>query len=228
MRTRSGTNAQNARGTAWLEILIAMTLLLPLALLLVTIFRSGSSLVAATARYETSRADLAELAWRWQNEAASAWAIFTPASDVLGQPNCIAGVCHEIDFFSRDAAGRALFWAWRFDAPSQVLQRYTYADANDPPATLSASGPALGSVTSFQAYRLAASAVTNPALRGYVPKDVSLNLGFPAVDGGNALTVVDVANSGERIVREFLPATTPSGFDVVVGTFTPQRGQTLR
>jgi len=221
MPMRLQTTVRAGRGTAWVEILIALTIVLPLSLLLVSAFRSGSSFVAKAARYETSRADLAELAWRWQNESASAWAIFLPQSDVLGFPNCVAALCHEVDFFSRDTSGNAHFWAWRFDPATQILQRYTYGDANAPAATLSASGPALGGLTSFTAHALAASDVTNPALGGYTPKDVSLNLGFPGVNGGNALTVLDVQNSAERIVREFLPATTPTGFDVVVGTFTP-------
>jgi hypothetical protein len=221
MWIRSQSIVHRGRGTAWLEILIALTIALPVSLLLVSAFRSGSALVTKTARYESSRADLAELGWRWQNEAASAWAIFLPPSDVLGFPNCPAALCHEVDFFMRDTAGNAHFWAWRFDAATQVLQRYTYGDANDPAASLSASGPPFTGLTSFAAHALAASEIANPALRAYTPKDVSLNLGFPGVNGGNALTVLDVENSGERIVREFLPATTPSGFDVVAGTFTP-------
>jgi len=221
MRMQSQTKVAFGRGTAWLEILIALTIALPLSLLLLSAFRSGSSLVTKTSRYETGRANLSELAWRWQNEAASAWAIFLPPSDVLGFPNCAGAVCHEVDFFARDTSGNARFWAWRFDTASQILQRYTYSDANDPATTLSASGPPFAGLTSFAAHSLAASEVTNPALRAYTPKDVSLNLGFPGVNGGNALTVLDVENPAERIVREFLPATTPSGFDVVVGTFVP-------
>ena len=213
------------RGTAWLEILIALTVLLAPLLLLVALFRSGSSLVAGAAHYGASRTQLGELEERWQHEAASAWAIFTPAQDVLGGLNCSAGSCREVDFFARDTAGGAHFWAWRFDAAAHQLQRYTYGYPAASGATPSASGPPLAGITAFGAHRLPASELLVPALRGYVPKDVTVNFGFPSVDGGNALTVIDVANDAERIVREYLPATTPSGFDVIVGTFTPPAHQ---
>ncbi len=224
MATHFPGTARNGRGTAWLEILIALSILLPLLLLLVALFRSGSSLVAGAARHGANRSQLAELTARWENEAGSAWAIFTPAADVLGAPNCTAGsagTCNEVDFFTRDPGGAAHFWAWRFDPAAQTLQRYTYADALDPAATLAASGPPLRGVTAFEAHRAAASSLVVPALHGYVPKDVTFNLGFLAVDGGNALTVIEVANAAGRTLREYLPSVTPSGFDIVVGTFTP-------
>ncbi len=204
-----------------------MTVLLPLLLLLVALFRSGSSLVAGSASYGASRSRLTELSQRWQNEAASSWAIFTPAQDVLGLPNCSGGACREVDFFQRDPSGAANFWAWRFDAAAQTLQRYTYGDAGEPAATLRASGPPLTGITTFEAHRLPASSLVNPALHDYVPKDVTFNLGFPGVDGGNALTVFEIANAAAHVVREYLPATTPTGFDIVVGTFTPPPAQQL-
>ncbi|HMD01499.1 MAG TPA: hypothetical protein VKG44_00915, partial [Candidatus Baltobacteraceae bacterium] len=52
-------------------------------------------------------------------------------------------------------------------------------------------------------------------------QDVAVGLGYPGVEGGNALMVVDVANGAQHVVRELLPSVAPSGFDVVVGTFTP-------
>jgi hypothetical protein len=219
--TTTATGGRGERGTTWLEILIALSIVLPLALLLTSVFRSGAALVSGNANFGANRGALAELAERWQNEAASAWAIFTPPNDVLGAPNCSGGQCHEVDFFARDATGVAHFWAWRYDATTQTLQRYTYSDATAPGATLGASGPPQSGITVFEAHRLAASALTSPALHGYAPKDVAFNFGFPSVDGGNALTVIEVANASAHVVREFLPGTTPSGFDIVVGTFTP-------
>ena len=224
MRTRPSTR-NGLRANAWLEILIALTLILGLLWCLVALYRSGAALVGGAARYGASRGQLAELALRWQREAASAWALFTPAQDVLGLPDCAGTTCREVDFFSRDPAGTAHFWAWRFDPAAQTLQRYTYADASDPGATLAASGPPLHGITAFSARRVLASALLIPALHGYVAKDVRLNLGYPGVDGGNALTALDVANSAERLLREYLPAATPSGFDIVVGTFSPPPSQ---
>lgn len=221
MRTLRARPARAERGSAWLEIAIALAIVLPLLLSLLALFRSGASLVAGSARYGAERSELAELAARWQNEAASAWAIFTPARDVMGLANCASAGCREVDFFARDPGGSAHFWAWRYDAVAQTLQRYTYGDAAAPAATLVPSGPALAGITAFEAHRLPASSLTSPALHGYVPKDVTLNLGFPDVEAGNALTVFEAANASEHILREYVPATTPSGFDIVVGTFTP-------
>ena len=158
---------------------------------------------------------LAHLTETWDAESSSALAIFVPPRDVLGADN---GDGHELDFYGRDAAHNGHFWAYRWDRTAQALQRYTYPS----PATAAvATDPPIPDVALLRAVRKPASAIAQPFLAGYVPKDVVVNFGYPGVDGGNALVDVTVANAHHRFEIELLPGTMASGFAVVVATFTP-------
>jgi hypothetical protein len=211
-----------ARGFTLFEILLALSLGLPLLFVLVNVVRGEARLLYRSAQSGAARTTLGALVERWDAESHSAWALFTPASDVLGRPNCDAsGDCHEADFFMRDAAGSAHFWAWRFDATQQTLQRYTYADPENPGPSLATSGPAVPGIAFFEAHRVAASTLANPMLHGYVPKDVAVNFCYPGVDGGNALLALEVESGGYHLLREFLPRVAPTGFNVIVGTVRP-------
>jgi hypothetical protein len=211
-----------ARGFTLFESLLALSLALPLLFVLVAVVRGEAGLLYRSAQSGAGRTTLGALVERWEAESHSAWALFTPANDVLGQLNCDAsGACREVDFFMRDAAGSAHFWAWRYDATQQTLQRYTYADPLNPGPSLAVSGPAVAGIAFFEAHRVAASALANPMLHGYVPKDVVVNFCYPGVDGGNALLALEVESGGYHVLREFLPKIAPTGFNVIVGTVRP-------
>ena len=158
---------------------------------------------------------LTHLTETWDAESSSALAIFVPANDVRGAGNSDG---HEVDFYSRDAEGNELFWAYNWQRTASTLQRYTYAAPGSPPV---ASDPPANGITSFSAARRAASTLQEPFLGGYGPRDVTVNFGYTGVDGGNAITLLTVANARTTFTMELLPGTMASGFQVVVASFTP-------
>lgn len=164
---------------------------------------------------QSAYVELAHLIETWEAEATSALAIFVPSKDVLGSDNTDG---HELDFYSRDASREGHFWAYRWDARTQTLQRYTY---RVPGTTATPSDPAVTGITAFTAVRKLASTVAQPFLAGYVPRDVFVNFGYPEVTGGNAIADVKVADARNTFEIELLPGTMVSGFQVIVGTFQP-------
>ena len=204
------------RGFTLVELLIATGIWVVLAgmLLFVTQGLFASARVMIEQRREYSQ--LSQLVETWEAESSSALAIFVPARDLLGNSNADG---HEFDFYSRDAAHAGRFWAYRWDAATQTIQRYSYPSAGAPATP---SGAPLERVQSLRALRKAASTLRAPFLNGYVPKDVAVNFGYPGVDGGNAIVDVVVANARGSREIELLPGTMPSGFAVVVSSFTPK------
>jgi len=203
--------------------MLALSVAMPLGLALLGLLATGIRGTAGAAALDSQRHALAALVERLDAEAHGAAAIFTPATDVLGQPACNAnGVCSELDFFTRNAQGVARFWAYRYNPSSQSLTRYAYDDLSaGSPVNLRASGVSVSNVTSFGAQRLPISHVAIPALGSYAPQDVVVPFGYPGVAGGNALVVVDVANAALHVRHELAPRLTATGFSVVVGTYAP-------
>ncbi len=214
---------EGERGFTLIEVLIALAITLPVALALAAVLRAALWGVAQARTLGAGSAAMSELVERLDAESHSAAALFAPAKDVLGESDCnVQGVCHELDFFTRDTAGAPHFWAYRYDAATRVLQRYTYDDLGPSgPVGLAASGPGLQGIAAFSTSRVPISRVTIPALGPYAPRDVSVPLGYPGVDGGNALAIVDVENGVFHLRHELAPRLAASGFTVVVGTYTP-------
>ncbi len=164
---------------------------------------------------------------RWEAEAASAWSIFTPATDLFGKSNADG---HELDFFTKDGAGRAHFWAYDYDATALHLQEYRYAPggANVP------DGTPIEGVTAFSAQTLPASDLTRTGSAIYDPlfanaaiRDERVALGYGnAVLGGNQLTRVHVAGAGVDSTLLLATGTAPSGFTIVL-RYTPKPGGSL-
>ena len=203
------------RAFTLIEVLAATALWIVLggAMLYVT-----QLLLAATrgaAAQQHAYVGLAHLLETWDAESSSALAIFVPPKDVLGAGNPDG---HELDFYSRDAAHYGHFWAYLWDRKANTLQRYTYAA---PGAQSAPSDPPLSGIVAFSARRKLASSVSQPFTNGYAPRDVSVNFGYPGVDGGSAITSVTVGDKDRTYVAELLPGTMTSGFSVVVATFTP-------
>ncbi|HVA38664.1 MAG TPA: hypothetical protein VNJ51_13740, partial [Candidatus Dormibacteraeota bacterium] len=197
------------------ELLIAAGISIAVTAGLVLLLHRAFLGAEALAAHRHAYALAEDLSDRWQAEAASAFAVFIPASDVLGGANADG---HEVDFFTRDGQDRPLFWAYRFDASLHVLQRYTYAA---PGALAAPSGEPLSAVTSFAAATLRVDAFTEPIFAGHARAPVTERLGYPGVAGGNAVTELHLVTSDDAITADVLPGVAPSGFTIVVGTFTP-------
>jgi prepilin-type N-terminal cleavage/methylation domain-containing protein len=212
------------RGFTFVEILIALALALPVGFALLGITGAGIRAAAAAAANAAASRTMLETVERLDAESHSAAAIFTPPNDLFGGANCTAeGDCREVDFFTRDKHGAAHFWAYRYDAAAQSLQRYAYDDLSaGGPVNLRASGVSLSGLTSFSARRIPISQIGIPALPGYVARDVSVPFGYPGVAGGNAIVAVDLRNAALALHHELLPRLTATGFTIVVGTYAPQ------
>ena len=213
---------EGQRGFTVVEILLALAIALPVAITLLGVVRLAFGGAEAAAAAGAQAAVMNDLVERLDAESHTAAALFEPATDVLGNSACDPhGECDELDFFTRDTQGVPHFWAYRFDQSAHALQRYLYDDLGAKgPINLRASGPALP-LRSFEVRHVAASQLHIPSLRGYVPKDVDVALGYPGVAGGNALAFVNMANGAFHLRRELLPRLAASGFTVVVGTYTP-------
>ena len=206
---------RSERGFTLIELLVATAIWVGLT---GTLLYATQTLLGGARQIASARADyraVQRLVEQWDSEASSALAIFVPPRDVLGNANADG---HEFDFYTRDAAHYGHFWAYRFDAAAQTIQRYTYAV---PGEAATAADPPVAGIVALRASRKAASGLNQPFLGGYTPKDVVVNFGYPGVDGGNALTDVVVTNRRGRFELELLPGTLVSGFSVVVGSFTP-------
>ena len=173
---------------------------------------------------ERAEATIAALSDRLEAEEDSAWAIFTPPIDVLGQSNADH---HELDFFTRDAQSRAYFWAYRYDAAAHSLQRYLYASSGASPV---ADGPPLTGITNFvaQTYPVTALQDSNTPVYSALFKDAALQpatvrFGYadrPWIAGGNQITYVRIETVQSARVLDLSTQTAPSGFTVVL-LYTP-------
>ncbi|TAM61776.1 hypothetical protein EPN52_02110 [bacterium] len=206
---------RRAAGFTILEILIAAGITAAVAVGLVVLLHRTIAAAASLALHRHAYAMAEDLDQRWDAEATSALAIFVPGADVTGASNADG---HEVDFFTRDGHGTPFFWAYRYDGTAHTLQRYTY---NAPGTAATASGDPLPGVTSFTAMPVPVNTFSEPIFSAYKSAPVRENLGYPGVDGGNGVTEVHLVTTDDDVNGDLLPGVSPSGFTVVVGTFTP-------
>lgn len=168
----------------------------------------------------SARSTTDRLAERLSADASSAWSIFVPARDVLGNAN---GDGHEVDFVSEDASHRSYWWAYEFDARASQVVVYAYA-----PKTPPSAGDVYSGVSAFSAETHAVQDLADPASDVYdalfagdvlTPVDVPFDWGGNAV-GGNHLVRVRVAAAGIDRTMLLTTGTAPSHFTVVVD-YTP-------
>ena len=212
--------AQRERGFSLIEVLvcgavaaIAMTLLVMLAHHVVHATQHLARRLRATSATQA-------LLDRLQSDAASAWAVWVPAADVLGDDNRDG---HELDFFAEDASHRAYAWAYRFDTASGAVTRYAYATGVAPVAGLTYEP-----IDAFVASTSAANAIADPAAAVYDPLFAAVHVTAYAYDfgtpfgaiGGNAVTHIRILASGNDADALLASATAPSHFTVVV-SYTP-------
>ena len=184
----------------------------------------GHEFVAWTVRAQRSvsaQSTLDRLADRWDAAAASAWAIFTPANDVLGLPNADG---HEFDIATQDDLRRTSYRAYVYDATAHVLSEYVYAPGVPPEAT----GDRSTGITTFVATTESPSALQRSGNALYDPlfasstivdADVAVGLDAQAL-GGNRLTRVRIAVGNIARTVMLASGTAPSSFTVVL-TYTP-------
>ncbi|HEY8297508.1 MAG TPA: hypothetical protein VIG32_05755, partial [Candidatus Baltobacteraceae bacterium] len=197
---------------------VAVIVMLGLLSVLQHVLRWNATLNAR----DNEHAALEALVNRWEAEADSSWAIFTPTRDVRGADNTDR---HELDFFMRDGRGRDSFWAYTYDKTSHSLQRYLYAQ---PGAVPQADGAAIGEVRSFAATTYPITALQDPASPIYQPlygggplRPAAVHFGYgPDVAGGNAITQVRIVGTTYARLLELSTQTAPSGFTIVY-RYTP-------
>ncbi len=184
---------------------------------------------AASARLLAARGDAQaradRLSERLASEAASAWAIFVPPTDVTGASNADG---HELDLFGEDAGHRAYAFAYRYDAATHTLARYAYA-----PGRAAVETDLLGGYDAVSAVAYPASALADPASPAYDP----LFAGVHAPDVAHAFTALPIARGGNGVVLLHLRAagverddvlasgSAPTAFTVVIA-YTPSPAPT--
>jgi prepilin-type N-terminal cleavage/methylation domain-containing protein len=208
------------RGFTLLEVMVALGAMTALAFFLLSATGGVLRWNAMLAVRERAAAAIGGLSDRLEAEEDSAWAIFTPPTDVLSQSNSDH---HEVDFFTRDAQSRAYFWAYRYDAPAHALQRYLYASPGAQPL---ADGPPLTEITNFAAQTYSVTALQDSSTPVYsdLYKDATLRpatvrfgyAGRPWIAGGNQITYVRIETFQSARILNLSTQTAPSGFTVVL------------
>lgn len=160
-------------------------------------------------------ADTDRLIERMSSEAASSWAVYVPATDVLGASN---GNGHEIDFFTEDGAHRTYAWAYNFDAATKTVTRYAIG-----PGNTAVAGDTLGSIDALSATALTVAQLGtfDRLFASASASDVPFAFAaMPGATGGNRLVAVQLAASGVNRSVVLASADAPTAFTVIV-TYTP-------
>jgi type II secretory pathway pseudopilin PulG len=210
------------RGFSLVEVLVAGAC--AVVMLVVLTAMASRFLAWARSAEETvlSRATADQLVDRWNADAASAWAVFTPPVDIFGRSNADG---HELDFMTETSSHEALFWAYTFDAVTRTLTRNAYIPGGVPTAD---SGLRYAGVSSFYAQTYDATALSDATSPAYdalfasatiVPVTVGYGFG-PSILGGNRITRVRVAAGRELRTVTLASATAPSRFTIVLD-YTP-------
>ena len=174
---------------------------------------------AATTRV-VAGANAGRLIERLSSEAASALAVYVPATDVFGASN---GDGHELDFYTQDGAHRSYAWAYTFDGATRTVTRYTLVGSGAPPP-----GDVLSDIDSFNAAAATVTQLGIPSSPAYDPlfagaraSDVPYTFAaMPDAVGGNRLVVVQLVASGVDRSVVLASEDAPTAFTVVVN-YTP-------
>ncbi|MBV8639690.1 MAG: prepilin-type N-terminal cleavage/methylation domain-containing protein [Candidatus Eremiobacteraeota bacterium] len=152
---------------------------------------------------------------RLTTEAASAWAVYVPSTDVNGNANADG---HEIDFFSEDGSHRPYSWSYTFDATHQQITRYAYA-----PGAPASPGETIGPVDRFTATTVSVTQLgsVDPLFAGATATPVSYGFDTAAsAVGGNALVQLQIRSFGVDRSELLASGTAPTTFTVIVN-YTP-------
>ncbi len=213
----------NEKGFTLTELLIALAVVAVLGMLLVRVISLGLNAITIQTQRDAEHAAVDRLADRWRAEEDSAWAIFTPGTDVDGLPNDDG---HELDFFTRDGANQSYFWAYNYDAASKTLTRYLYSQ----PGGTAVFDEAYTGITKFYAHTYPVTALQDKSSQIYCPLYDNAQLvpgavrfygpSHPDIAGGNQITYVRLEAPTNVEDMQLTTATAPSGFTVVL-QYTP-------
>ena len=160
------------------------------------------------------------LAERLQTDASSAWSVFVPSTDVLGNANADG---HELDFVTEDASHSTYWWAYRFDGARQRVTVYAYK-----PGSPAVAGYVYAAITGLRAEKHAITDVSNAASNAYDPLFAGATITPVDVDydwstqapGGNHLVRVAITGTGIQRSLLLVSGTAPTHFTVIVD-YTP-------
>ncbi len=167
----------------------------------------------------TAQAGAWRLLERLSSEAASAWAVYVPATDVLGNSNADG---HEVDFFSEDSSHRPYGWSYTYDATSHIVTRYAIAGG------VATGGDTIADIDSFVATPAnvtqlsdSSSPAYDPLFAGAAAPDVPFSFSaMPSATGGNRLVAIQLVASGVDRTVLLASEDAPTAFTVVVN-YTP-------
>ncbi len=213
-----GARRLRQRGAALLDLLIGAAAALVIFAFLVSLLHTLVLASASRHALMLARSQSDQLTERMRSEAASAWSISVPASDVNGDGNADG---HEIDFGTEDATRARYSWCYFFNVNAQTVTRYTLAPGASPQP-----GPVYSQITAFSAQAYPASAISQPSSALYDPLftgSTVTSVSYQLPDGsvaGNAF--VDVTLGAAGTSRSVLLATgvAPTQFTVIV-QYTP-------
>jgi len=211
---------RNQRGFSTIEVTIAAAIALLIGWQLLA---TSHALVFGAARLNDrmrARSAADRLEERLTADAASAWSVFVPETDVNGKSNTDG---HEVDFASQDASHRGLWWAYAYDAAARRATRYAYAQGGSALAGERFDGldgmvAHTHPLTDVQKH---SSGIFDPLFERATLSDVDVTFawGAPAA-GGNHLVAVCVRGIGIERTLLIASGTAPSTFTVVV-KYTP-------
>jgi hypothetical protein len=205
-------------GAALLEIVVGTAVGLVVFGFLVALLHV--MVVAAASRHSVmmARTQASQLLERMRSEAASAWSIFVPATDVTGQSNSDG---HEVDFTTEDSRRAIYHWCYLYDAHAQTLTKYGVVPGASPQP-----GETLTAVTSFSARAYPASDVARTSSTIYDPLfggESVTSVSYTLSDGsaaGNGFVLVSLA-AADTSLHELLSTTVAPTQLTIVVQYTP-------
>lgn len=206
------------RGYALLDLAIGAVVGLTVFAFLVSLLHMLVLTVSSRHTLLLARTQAAQLLERMQSEAASAWSITVPPSDVFGTNNADG---HEVDFTTEDSTRTLYRWAYRYDSGAQSVTRYVVAAGASPQPEVSTSG-----VTAFAVRIYPAGEIGDPASPIYDPLFAALPVtpvSYALPDGsvaGNAFAHVVLDAAGTSVTDLLSTGVAPTQFTVIV-QYTP-------
>ncbi len=173
-----------------------------------------------------------------RGDATSAFAVFVPTNDVMGNPATVKGLTHEVDFYSKTDDGKDVLWAYYYDPVKQTLQRYDYDSGGNvgkrDPATgvvdPHAAYAPLADIRAFGVQTIRADQMTSapnpyaPVLASLLPgtpqalpvsfNNFSNGYDRPDLYGGNTLVQVTLGNKATTRTLHLLSGSLPTGFTI--------------
>ncbi|HTX59114.1 MAG TPA: hypothetical protein VMH02_05500 [Verrucomicrobiae bacterium] len=203
------------------EVLVAAAIAFVLTWALVDIGHDAVFTAAHLDARLSARGTTDRLAERLESDAASAWSVFVPSDDVLGNANADG---HELDFVTEDGAHATYWWAYDFSVAAQTVTAYSYV-----PGGAANAGDVYAGITGFSATMHAvtdvgdaSSAIYDPLLAATAATPVAFDYGFAqsAALGGNRIALVRMSAPGIDRALPLATQTAPTHFTVVV-RYTP-------